>query len=140
MDEYKPETTTQDEVLEARRAMLKYKSESFNKGYKLEFTDSEANGARRIRDEILNLLAENMRCGITSDDERTLALVHRYRTESIDKYLYKSNLAILFGLSTVLAADPRNKRAYDAYAEGLAEYLAAAFRAYCEAERAKQQG
>lgn len=137
MTENRPPDAAQDETLEARRAMLKYKSDSFNKGYKLEYTDNEARDARKVRDGLLGLLVDCMQRGVAADDAETLALVARYRFEFIDRYLYQSTLAILFGLSSVLNKDPTNKRTYDAYAEGFAAYLADAFRAYCAAERAK---
>lgn len=105
---------------------------NFNTGYKAEFTEQEAKEARAVRDGILNELAEKMKSGATPEDPETLALVERYRFEFIDKYLYLSNPTVILGLSTVLATDPRNRAAYDSYGEGLADHLAAAFRAYYE--------
>jgi|GEM_PF-4013634 len=103
---------------------------NFNTGYKAEFTDQEAQAARSVRDELLNALAALMRDGVASDAPETLALVERYRLEFIDRYLYRSTPAVILGLSAVLAADPRNRAAYEQYGAGLADYLSAAFRAY----------
>ncbi len=109
---------------------------NFNSGYKAEFTQAEADAACAIRDELLLALAELMRQGEASDSPQALALVERYRFEFIDKYLYRSNPTVILGLSAVLAADPRNRAAYERYAEGLADFLAGAFRAYYDSLQA----
>lgn len=103
---------------------------NFNNGYKAEFTQKEADAATAIRDELLNAMAELMHSDIPPQHPQLLALVERYRFEFIDKYLYRSTPVVMLGLSTVLATDPRNRAAYERYAAGLADYLAAAFRAY----------
>lgn len=128
MSDYAPEDKL--DALDAKRAMAKAKGSGFNPGYKLEFSDKEACEARAMRDSILRELAECMDCGLPPDAERALALVERYRFDFIDQYLYRSTPVIMLGLASTIAALPENRRAYDAYAPGLAEYLAQAFRAY----------
>ena len=102
-----------------------------NAGYRLTFDHSqEVREGCAIRDTLLRLFAAQMRAGVPPDHPDTLALVDRYRREFIDVYLYQSTLAHILGLSAVIYADGNQRVAYDAYGEGLAAYLAQAFRSY----------
>ena len=111
-------------------------SENFNIGYKKEFGATEVKEAHSKRDEILNAMATCLKNGVNPESDAVFALVQRYCNEFIDIYLYKSTPIIIYGLSTVLDIDQRNRTVYEKYQAGLADYLSTAFRCYYERHNA----
>ena len=107
---------------------------SFNPGYKMEFTEEEAKEARAIRDKILYQLSDCMQQGVAADAEVVYQLIAAYREQFIDRYLYKSTLITLYGLSTVYGTDPMQVETFARYGEGFGLYFAQCLRCYCERE------
>ena len=80
--------------------------------------------------EIMAAFAACMQSGEKPDSEKAHALVHALKTHITDNY-YACTNEILYGLGQMYVLDERFKTNIDKHAEGNAQYISDAIKAYC---------
>lgn len=105
------------------------------------YTESRRRASRYTKDDWLAIKAEGeaaaraladlLAAGVPADDERAIAAADLHRRQ-IDRWFYPCPRAMHASLLEMQVGDPRFRAWWDAYADGLVDYAAAAARAGME--------